>query len=195
MERLAVNNVVKYQEELRNAGIDREGLYIAIRQPLEENKQNLYGDLKSSYKDIERIKCIPQYDNYFELLGLFGNSVEDTLPLHVLLKSDQHIKRDSIFELPRPQALDSSCPKEQQWTYWRVLGEEVKHLGRIYGKFAKCVPARNFTWQEFNTAMVTENNILIQTNEGQTILAQGEQQEDLTYDSLYDFSNYEKEMK
>lgn len=162
MERRDVNNHVDYLEDLRNLYIDRQGILFQILQPMIENKLDLFGDLDSVYSDPETVRGVPQYDKYYELLGLYGPSIEMDNPLHVLVRTDLHIKRDTLVRIPRPNALDD----EHTFLYWRVIGSEIKHLGKIYGKFLKCVPERNFKWTESGEKIIVQDeNHIVEENQ------------------------------
>jgi hypothetical protein len=147
MERKSVNKHVKYLVELRDKYIDREGLWAKIKLPKEENEADFFGDIiTTEYEEVAEIRVIPQYKEYEEMLSKKGTLVEGNYPLKVLIKSTANVYRDSLIELPRPPLFETDDRNEQSWSWWRVIGEGLKHLSKNYARFLKCVPARDIEW-------------------------------------------------
>lgn len=127
---------------IRDQYVECQGLKITAMLPIDSSgdvkpEVDFYGDYCPTNRVDKVMYLIPIYDEYYTLLDLLGEDLEDPLPLECIVKAADNWPRDTIFKLPvmnnEGQLIDR---------YWRVLSEQQKHLDISYSRKIKVVPAR-----------------------------------------------------
>lgn len=177
MLRDLANNNADYQSGLRDRYIELHGILALVKKPSTENKYDVYGDLDTENYETNYEYLVPRYQDYYQLLSIFGTNAEQSLPLEVLAKTTSHIPKDSLFDLTvyYPGTFQGNK------LTWRVLSSEVKHLETVQARQIMCVPARErevadvITFQTYYQGSFTPTEIintgkpLIWYLEGETI--------------------------
>lgn len=136
--RVYSDNLAEYYSCLRDRQIEHEGLRVTIHEPIDqENTVDFYGDPEISNRKDRVVYMIPIYRDYFEILDVLGTDAENDLPLECLIKTSDHIPRETVFRLPVRNDAGDLIDR-----FWRVIGSELRHLDLGYQKIIKCVPAR-----------------------------------------------------
>lgn len=128
------NANLEYKRAQRDAFIDQHGIFIDIVIPLVKNVDT-YGDLvyaTNSEVTTVRSSVIPKYAQWRMLIDVVGLSVENPIPLEIIVRSD--------FDYPRGTKL--IIPVDDQVKEWKVLSSSVNHLDYTHDKIVKVVPWR-----------------------------------------------------
>lgn len=149
------NSVLDYKRQQRDAFIDQHGIFIDIVIPLVKNVDT-YGDLvyaTNSEVTTVRSSVIPKYSQWRMLIDIVGLSVENPIPLEIIVRSD--------FDYPRGTKL--IIPIDDQVKEWKVLSSNVSHLDYTHDKIVKVVPWRFVEEIEeekvdYDVPQVTEEN-------------------------------------
>lgn len=138
------NTTAEYQSELRDNYIENSGISIQLQVPITENVLDSFGDLKTDddTRIVSIIQAIPRFTEYYQIVDIIGQNLEEAIPLEVQIKSTQHVPNDTLLTIPTPS--DDGGTQEM---VWRVLSTEKKHLEVGYSKLIRCVPARNEGWE------------------------------------------------
>lgn len=142
--RLYMDCVASLQACRRDKQIEALGLCVTAMIPIDEagdeveNSVDFYGDPNICNRKDKVMWLIPNYSDYYSLLSIVGEDLENPLPLECKVKTSDHWPRDTIFKLPVQHADGSVIDR-----YWKVLNQEGKHLEVYYDKKIQCVPARD----------------------------------------------------
>jgi len=135
------NNSVLYQASLRDNYVEANGVPVVCLVPVTENNKNELGDFIEGDRESVTLKLVPRYKQYFQLLSILEESIEDTLPLELIMKTTDDLQKDTILQI------DVVMPhNEEVVNQWRVLSSGLKHLEFGYAKVAKAVPRRGLDW-------------------------------------------------
>jgi hypothetical protein len=119
---------------------------VTIKIPIIENNQQDYTDIELCEWETRKTFVEPEFTSYYQVLSIFGQSSEDTLPLTVHLLTNEHLPKNSRIVIEEINSAHELDARE-----WRVLSTEEKQIGNtIYSRIAYCVPARqsSFTTSE-----------------------------------------------
>lgn len=128
------NNTLFYKRAVRDSYIDQNGMIIKVILPVVRNI-DAYGDLVYAVGQdtIEkRTSVIPKYQNWRMIMDVVGFSIENPIPLEIIVRSD--------FDYPRGTKL--IIPIDEQNKEWKVLSSSINHLDFTHDKIVKVVPWR-----------------------------------------------------
>lgn len=132
--RSTANSNLEYKRAQRDAFIDQNGIFIDIVVPLIKNVDT-YGDLvyaTNSEVETVRSSVIPKYQQWKMLIDIVGLSIENPIPMDIIVRSD--------FDYPRGTKL--LIPVDDNIREWKVLSSSVNHLDYTHDKIVKVVPWR-----------------------------------------------------
>lgn len=132
--RNTAHNNLDYKRQLRDARIDQNGIIIDVIVPNVRNV-DAYGDLvyaDTAETTTYQTSVIPQYSQWRMLIDVLGFSIENPIPLEILVRTD--------FDYPRGTKL--VIPIDDQYKEWKVLSAGFKHIDRMQTKSVKVVPWR-----------------------------------------------------
>lgn len=142
--RLYIDCIAKLQACRRDKQIEQLGLCVTAMVPINElgeeveNEVNFYGDPCIHNRKDKVMWIVPNYKDYYSLLSIVGEDLENPLPLECQVKTTEHWPRETIFKLP---VLHSNGELIDR--YWKVINQEGKHLEVYYDKKLLAVPARD----------------------------------------------------
>lgn len=137
------NEALNSQACKRDKYIEAHGICVNAMLPLTEegnfdSQVDYFGDkVTVNRKDIV-MPLVPQYRDYYQLLDIVGEDLEEPLPLECLVRTSDYWPLDTIFRLP---VRDTAGIVQDR--YWRVIKQEQKHLEVGYSKKIYVVPARD----------------------------------------------------
>ena len=191
MEREFAFNYLRYQIELRDQYIEREGILAIIRIPKKENEINFYGDFEPNDDwEEKKLRCIPIYGNkeHTVLDELEGTQIEENLPLKVIIKSDEKVYMNSLILIPKPNLIHPEKLSDFNFSYWRVLSEKLKSEENVYERYLICTPARIQKWEAEEQEEETEES---EEEENETI--KEKRKDDITEEQIEDLEkNYDQ---
>lgn len=132
--RSTANSNLEYKRAQRDAFIDQNGIFIDIVVPLVKNVDT-YGDLVyATNAEVETVRSsvIPKYQQWKMLIDIVGLSIENPIPMDIIVRSD--------FDYPRGTKL--LIPVDDNIREWKVLSSSVNHLDYTHDKIVKVVPWR-----------------------------------------------------
>lgn len=144
------NANLDYKRQQRDAFIDQHGIFIDIVIPLVKNI-DAYGDLVyATNSDVTTVRSsvIPKYSQWRMLIDVVGLSIENPIPLEIIVRSD--------FDYPRGTKL--IIPIDDEVKEWKVLSSSVNHLDYTHDKIVKVVP-----WRFIET--IEENKVELDVDE------------------------------
>ena len=141
------NRAAAYQASLRDKYIENTGIEVTIYKPNSENQLDAFGDqdTNNAARVESQIVVVPHFKDYYQIIDILGENVENDLPLEVQIKTTEHLPIDTLIQIPLPNKYAEEGEGVQAMM-WRVLSVEQKHLDTGYSKVAKCVPSRDNTW-------------------------------------------------
>jgi len=139
-----VNRAVGYMTSRRDSQITAEGILAKFAVPETSAEQlEFYSDPVSGLRKLVFYPCIPLYRAYYDMINITGTSIENELPLQIIVRSQDYIPIDTIIYLPQ-NAVQDNLPMTV--TFWRVLDTQFKHVESIASRIAEAVPARDGNW-------------------------------------------------
>lgn len=133
--RSVAHNNLDYKRALRNQRIQYSGLEVQMIVPTVLN-YDANGDLvyaKDGVTETKTVSVIPLYNQYRQIIDIVGLSIENPIPLEIIVPTDVEFLRGTKLIIP----IDDQ-PKE-----WKVLSSKLKHIDYTQVKSVTVVPWRH----------------------------------------------------
>jgi hypothetical protein len=142
-----MNRSAAYLAQLADRQIEIMGIFAPARIPnintggipniLAASDLDFFGDIVDIPTQLTNLWCLPRYNQWYELLSILGEDLENPVPLEVYFKTSDFVPRNTLIAL---DVKSDNGILNRRW--FRVLSLETKHIENLYGKMGRCVPLR-----------------------------------------------------